>query len=179
MDPFVGEIRLFGGNFQPVGWVFCNGQTLPVAGNEALYSLLGTTFGGDGVANFGVPNLQMRLAVGQSTTAPLGMTNTYLQGATGGAFNVAPSAVSMPAHSHTMVATSNAATTVTPGNTVMFAAVPSGFTTYMSPTGTPTLVSMNTASISQAGGGQVHDNKMPTLCISYIMCTSGLYPSFN
>lgn len=180
MDPFVGEIRLFAGTFAPVNWALCNGQTLPIKGNEALFSLLGTMYGGDGVTTFAIPNLQVRLAVGQSgATIPPNMVSPYPQGTAGGLYNVTLSDANLPTHTHAMNATTAAATTTIPGNTVMFAATPSGFTSYIAPSGTPVLANMGSAALSVAGGQQPHSNTMPTLCVTYIMCTNGLYPNFS
>jgi len=179
MDPFVGEIRLFAGTFAPVDWALCNGQTLPIRDNDALFSLLGTTFGGDGRTNFAVPNLQMRLAVGQSTNAPPDMADTYPLGSTGGAYEVALAEAHLPTHTHALNATPAPATTVAPGDTAMFAAPPSGYTSYITPTGAPTLVNMDSTALTPAGASLAHHNMMPTLCITYIICTRGLYPDFS
>lgn len=179
MDPYVGEIRLFAGPYVPENWVACNGQLLPVSGNEALYSLLGTTYGGDGNRTFGVPNLQVRLAVGQSPTPPPGMANAYPLAATGGAYEVTLTQANMPSHTHALNATTAAATTVTPGDSVLLAQAPAGFTNYVDG-GSPTTVSMEDSAVTDAGGSQPHDNMMPTMTLNYIMCAvGGIYPSFG
>ena len=179
MDPYLGEIRLFAGLFAPVDWEFCNGQLLPIQENQALYSLLGTQFGGDGKNTFAVPNLQMRLAGGMSSGIPPGMANSYPFASNSGQFQVALSPANMPAHNHALNATTAAASSTTPGTGVMYATAPTGYTNYLSVGGTPTLAKMNAAAFTTEGGGGAHANMMPTLSISYIICKVGLYPDTN
>jgi microcystin-dependent protein len=178
MDPYTGEIRLFAGNYVPEDWLACNGQALSINNYQTLYSLIGTTYGGSG-GTFNVPNLQVALAVGQSPTTPPNMAYSYPLGVAGGAYQVTLSPANLPSHTHALNATTTAATTNTPGNTVLFAPGPSGFVNYVDTGGSPTLVDLAAATIGSAGGNQPHPNMMPTLVITYIICANGLYPSFN
>jgi len=178
MDPYVGEIRLFAGPYVPDGWVACAGQTLPISGNQELFTVIGTLYGGDGVNNFALPNLQVTLPVGQSPNPPPNMSNRYPVGSQGGAFSVTLTQPNLPPHTHALAATASPATTVTPGPSVVFAQGPAGFTEYADG-GTPTVVALQNSTVSTAGANQPHDNMMPTLVINYIMCTTGIFPTFK
>lgn len=175
-DCFVGEIRVFAGIKPPTGWVFCNGQTLPITGNEALYSLIGTTYGGDGRTSFGLPNLQGQLAIGQGQAT--GSTNNYAVGNSGGQYTVTLTQANMPAHNHSMAAVSTAATSVSPqGN--CFAAPPTGFGEYVGASApNVTRLNLDPNLLTSVGTGAAHLNVMPTICTSYIIATTGLYPDF-
>lgn len=176
MDPYAGEIRLFAGNFAPVGWLFCQGQLLPIQQYEVLYTLLGTTYGGDGKTTFGIPNLSVRVPVGRSDTAPPNMANNYKLGNPGGQFSVALSDKNLPVHTHPFRASTDPATTTTPGPTVVFATATGGFTDYAIDT---TRVSMAPEMVSSSGSAspKPHDNVMPTMGINYIIATNGIFPS--
>lgn len=176
MEPYVGEIRMFAGAFEPLNWKFCNGQLLAIADYQMLYALIGTTYGGNGTTNFALPNLQGRLPVGSSTSNPPGMANAYPMGAAGGSVGVTVTEAQMPAHTHAFSATTAAATTIAPGNTVTFATSPSNFTSYAA--NPPTLVALNPQAVTSAGGSQMHENRMPAICINYIIALQGLYPDF-
>lgn len=176
MEPYVGEIRMFAGAVEPMYWKFCNGQLLTIQDNPALYALIGTTYGGNGTTNFALPNLQGRLPVGSATSAPTGMANIYPVGAAGGSTTVTVTEAQMPAHTHAFSATTAAATTVTPGNAVTFATSPSNFTSYA---GNPsTLLALNAQAVTSAGGSQPHENRMPAICINYIIALQGIFPDF-
>ena len=174
MDCYIGEIRMFAGAYAPMGWLFCNGQALPISGNEALYALIGTTYGGDGKTNFALPNLQARLPVGASNTPPPGMLNTYLLASTGGALSMTLSVANMPAHTHTFQATTADATTVTPGNSVTFAKTGTGFNSYIA--NPSSLVALNPLAVSYSPGGAPHRNDMPSITLNYIIAVTGEYP---
>lgn len=175
-DCFVGEIRVFAGIKPPAGWVFCNGQTLPITGNEALYSLIGTIYGGDGRTTFGLPNLQGQLAIGQGQAT--GSTNNYAVGNSGGQYSVTLTQANMPAHNHSMAAVSTAATSVSPQDNC-FAAPPTGFGEYVGASApNVTRLNLDPNLLTSVGTGAAHLNVMPTICTSYIIATTGLYPDF-
>lgn len=167
VEPFLGEIRVFAGTFAPVGWVFCDGQLLPISENDALYVLLGTAYGGDGITTFGVPDLRGRVPVHQGQL-PGG--STYVMGAPGGAEEVTLTANQLPAHTHPARATS------APDRTSPQDAIWSSQTTgaYRAADAS---VTMNPQTVQPAGGSQPHDNMPPTLTVSYIIAVSGIFPS--
>ena len=150
-DQFVGEIRMFAGNFEPVGWAFCNGQILPISQNTALFSLLGTNYGGNGTSNFALPNLQGALPMHAGSSAGPGLTQR-LVGETGGSDTVTLTAAQLPAHGHAMEA-ANGATTGTPGATVSLAPTSNGTALYRAPDGS--WVMFRTAYLSTANELQV------------------------
>jgi len=160
-ESYLGEIRMFAGNFAPQGWALCNGQLLSIAENEALFALLGTTYGGDGQNTFGLPDLQGRIPVHPNTAYPLGSK--------GGTETVTLTAAQMPAHTHTANAVNSPAASLSPSNAV-WAAGPREI--YAA--GTPS--AMNAASISPVGGSQPHDNMMPSTAISFIISLYGVFP---
>ncbi len=175
-DCFIGEIRLFSGTRCPAGWAFCNGQTLPINGNEQLYSLIGFTYGGDGRTNFGLPNLQGRLPIGQGQGP--GSAYNYSVGQSGGAYTVGLTEANMPAHTHTMAATTSDATSVTPQN-YYYANTPAGFGAYLNSSQTGiTRLNADPNMLTSAGGGSNHLNIMPTTCVTYIIALTGIYPNF-
>lgn len=179
MDPFLGEIRLFSGNYIPHGWAACDGQTLTISEYQALYSLLGTAFGGNGTTNFAVPDLRTRLAVGQSTTPPPGMTGTYPRGGAGGTVEVTLTEANLPSHTHPLNGTTTPATTGTPGPQVTFADLPDDFVGYVDG-GSPTLANMAPDAVTSTGGNSPHLNVMPCMGITYIICIeNGIYPQLN
>lgn len=172
-DPFIGEIKMFGGNFAPRGWAFCNGQLLSIAQNTALFSLLGTTYGGNGQTTFALPNLQGRLPMhfGQGP----GLSNRFL-GETGGTEAVTLTAAEMPAHSHT-------ANSVAPrGNsndaTGRYWADDAGVSSATYHSGPPTNT-MHPGAIGNAGGSQPHNNMPPFQCVNFIIALEGIFPSRN
>ncbi|MDD9945571.1 MAG: tail fiber protein [Myxococcales bacterium] len=170
-EPFIAEIRMFAGNFAPSGWAFCNGQVLPIDQNTALFSLLGTTYGGDGRTTVGLPNLQGRAPM-HPGRGP-GLTARRL-GEPGGSTTVTLSEAQIPSHSHSAAALSSPANTGAPTNAIMaraFRGPPQVYaeaSTGLLPLG-PVL--------STEGGGQSHNNLQPYLAINFIIALVGLYPS--
>ena len=173
--PFIGEIRLFGFNFAPVGWQACNGALLQISQNETLFALLGTTYGGDGQATFGVPDLRGRIPIHQGQGP--GLSN-YVIGQVAGAETVTLTAQQMPSHTHALGASTAAATTVAPSNTVVPGAI-SGDTMYAADLTGATAVAMSAQSTTTAGGAQPHDNTMPTLVANWCVASEGIFPSQN
>ena len=167
-QPYVGEIRMFAGNFPPVGWMFCDGQLLPIAENEVLFQLIGTTYGGDGESTFALPNLQSRIPIHMGT----GGEGTYILGEAGGVESVTLTVQQIPAHTHPFLVANQAGTVVNPGGNMVAA----GITVYRPQ---PATAPMNAAAISPVGGSQPHDNIQPFLCINYIISLFGLFPSPN
>ncbi len=179
MDEYLGIIKLFAGNFAPKGWMYCNGQILPVAQNQALFSLLGTTYGGNGVTTFALPDLRGRAAIGQGQGTGL---QNYGLGQTGGTETVTLLAQQMPLHNHILTASSTDGNTNVPTNALLAkgTATTSGgdsgdLNSYLTNGGATTTLANN--SISTAGGNQPHENRPPYLALGYIICISGLYPS--
>jgi microcystin-dependent protein len=163
-DPFIGEIRMFGGNFAPQGWAMCNGALMPISENDALFTLIGTTYGGDGQSTFALPNLQSRV--------PMHVGPGFALAQMGGEEQVTLTTNQLPAHSHVPAAsTSNAGSSGPSGN--VWAASPQ-YTEYAAaPDGTV----MAAGAIGVAGGGQPHDNMVPFLCINFILSLFGIFPS--
>lgn len=171
-NPFVGEIRMFGFSRTPLGWQACDGSLLPISQFDVLFSLLGTTYGGDGQSTFAVPDLRGRLPIHQGQGPGL---STYVIGQVAGSENVTLIPQQMPAHTHTVSATTAAATTGTPGPAVMPGTV-SGDTMYATDITGLTGIPAAPQSISAAGGSQPHDNLMPTLTVQYCIAIEGVYP---
>ena len=169
-EPFVGEIRMFAGNFAPVGWAFCDGQLLAVSQNDALFSLLGTIYGGDGRTTFGLPDLRGRVPI-HAGSGP-GLTPRNL-GSKGGAENVTLTTSQLPSHNHTVPASGAGANSGTPTGRVSANTAP----TNVYSTSLATNQTMNNAAVSQTGGSQSHTNLMPTLCVNFIIALFGIYPS--
>ena len=168
MDPFVAEIRIFPFNFAPKGWAFCNGQIMPIAQNTALFSLLGTTYGGNGQSNFALPNLQGSAPMhpGQGP----GLSHHDL-GEIGGADTVSLIESEMPAHTHAVTASLSDGTEQTPFNA--FYATGVGIGQYAA-SGATTILSDN--AVGLAGGGQPHNNLQPYLTLSFCIALQGVYP---
>ncbi|HET8708382.1 MAG TPA: tail fiber protein [Pseudomonadales bacterium] len=174
-DPYIGEIRMFSGNYAPNGWAKCDGSLLPIAGNEALFSLIGVTYGGDGRVNFGLPNLQGRLPVGQGQGT--GLTPRSL-GQVVGTETVTLSADQMPSHNHLFYASTSAASTSAPSNNVLAAATPNTVNLFAAVDPTKKTNTMPADALSSAGATQAHANMMPSLSIAFIIATTGIYPDF-
>jgi len=174
MDPFLGEIRMFGGNFAPQGWALCNGALLDIATNDALFNLIGTSYGGDGVNNFGLPDLRGRLPVHQGTGQ-----STYTLGQSGGAETVTVTTSQLPTHTHTLLAISTGQVASPAGVLPAVAAsTQAGIQVYGPAGGNPT--HFNPAIIQNSDvGGLPHDNFQPYLCINFIIALQGIYPSQN
>lgn len=166
-DPFVAEIRIFPFNFAPRGWAFCDGQLIPISQNTALFSLLGTTYGGDGRSTFALPDLQGRSPMhpGQGP----GLSPRYL-GDSGGSETVTLTESQIPSHTHALRAVSTNATTGTPGATVALAKTASALV-YRSATNP-----VKTAAMASAGGGQPHNNRQPYLVANFVIALQGVYP---
>jgi microcystin-dependent protein len=182
-QPYLSQITMFGGNFAPKNYALCNGQLLAIQQYTALFSLLGTQFGGDGVRTFGLPNLQSALPVGMGQGP--GLSN-YTIGQIGGAPNVTLNQSMCPPHQHFMQAVNNASatTSMSVSNTVLFGRPPaSGATLYANPpqSGQPSLTPQVMASgvCSFQGNNQPHSNLMPSLCITFIIALVGVYPTRN
>lgn len=163
-QPYVGEIRMFAGNFAPAGWMFCEGQLLPISENETLFQLIGTTYGGDGQSTFALPDLRGRL--------PLHMGNGFILAETGGAEDVTLTVSQIPAHSHPLQASTSGATLSSPVNNLLAESV--AIAPYIQDT---TNSNMNPAAVSAVGGSQPHTNFQPYLCIDFIISLFGIFPS--
>lgn len=161
-NPYLGEIRMFAGNFPPQGWAFCNGQLLAISQNDALFALIGTTYGGDGQNTFALPDLRGRL--------PLHQGSGFVQGQRAGEENVTLTSQQIPSHSHT-VGAKTSATAATPSGNVYGGGVTPIFRASPSTT-------MNAAMVGPTGG-QPHDNMMPFLVISFIIALEGIFPTQN
>jgi microcystin-dependent protein len=165
-EPFLSEIKIMGFNFPPKGWAFCNGQLLPINQNQALFSLVGTTYGGDGRVNFGLPNLQGRI--------PIHFGNGHILGQLGGEVNHTLTISEIPTHVHSLSGTSNT------GNLIIAAGnLPATSPTQLYEAPDNNLVAMNPASIANAGGSQPHPNMQPYLVLSFCIALQGIYPSQN
>lgn len=172
-EPFIAEIRIFAGNFAPRNWAFCNGQLLPIAQNTALFSLVGTIYGGDGRTDFGLPNLQGRAPMHPGHGPGL---STRVLGQNGGVTDVTLSEAQMANHSHTLRAAPDAAEDPGPGGNSLARTV--GALAYQTDTAN-NLVSMDPDTVSSAGGGGAHNNRQPYLGLNFIIALQGLYPSRN
>ena len=170
-QPYVGEIRMFAGNFAPAGWMFCEGQLLPISENETLFQLIGTTYGGDGESTFALPNIQSRIPM-HFGTGPDGVT--YQMAETAGVESVTLTIQQIPAHTHVPLVSTDPGTGTNPAGAVAGALSP--VSVYKANV-TPPNVPMNAASISPVGGSQPHENMQPFLCINYIISLFGIFPS--
>jgi microcystin-dependent protein len=162
-QPYVGEIRMFGGNYAPAGWMFCEGQLLPISENDILFNLIGTTYGGDGESTFALPDLRGRIPIHQG--------NGFILAETGGAEEITLTAQQIPAHTHPLRASADPATGRSPAGRV-FGRTPadayaSEFTGQV----------LHPQTISPVGGSQPHTNMQPYLCVSFIISLFGIYPS--
>lgn len=173
-SPYLAEISLFAGNFAPRGYAICNGQVLSIAQNTALFSLLGTTYGGNGTTNFALPDLQGRLPLhfGQGP----GLSNRDL-GEKGGAETVTLIPPQLPGHNHTVSYGAGSAAD-SPSPLGRYPAVPASGTPYSGTTGAQ-MAAGTSASLAASGGGQPHNNMMPSLCVNFIIAMQGVFPSRN
>ena len=167
-EPFVGEMRMFAGNFAPRGWAFCDGQLLAVSQNDALFSLLGTIYGGDGRTTFGLPDLRGRVPI-HAGSGP-GLSPRRL-GAKAGAENVTLTVNQLPSHSHRFQATAGTATTRDPVGNSPGEAVADVYVEDLAP------AALASQAVSDVGGSRSHTNLMPFLCINFIIALFGIYPS--
>jgi len=168
-EPFVGEIRMFAGNFAPRGWAFCDGQLLAVSQNDALFSLLGTIYGGDGRTTFGLPDLRGRIPI-HAGHGP-GLSERRL-GAKGGAETVTVTVNQLPSHGHPLQGSSNTANALNPGS-----ALPATAQSQVYFNREETMTNLNSGSIGNVGGSRSHTNLMPFLCVNFIIALVGIYPS--
>ncbi|HLL31450.1 MAG TPA: tail fiber protein [Allosphingosinicella sp.] len=169
-QPYVGEIRMFAGTFNPAGWEFCNGQLLPISENETLFQLIGTRYGGDGESTFALPNLQSRIPIhfgtGSSGTA-------YPMGTMVGTESVTLTVQQIPSHTHPLLASKDAASQSNAGGKVLGAQSP---VSIYRPNAIAPNQAMNASSVTPVGGSQPHENMQPFLCINYIISLFGLFP---
>lgn len=163
-QPYVGEIRMFAGNFAPAGWMFCEGQLLPISENETLFQLIGTTYGGDGESTFALPDLRGRI--------PLHFGNGFTLAETGGVETVTLTISQIPAHAHPMLVSTGPGTVNTPNGNV--------------PAASPSLLmyaqdvtdnNFNPSAVGATGGSQPHNNFQPYLCVDFIISLFGIFPS--
>ncbi|HWT11380.1 MAG TPA: tail fiber protein [Allosphingosinicella sp.] len=167
-NPYIGEIRIFAGNFAPAGWAFCDGQLMPISENDALFVLLGTTFGGDGEETFALPDLRGRVPIHQGQ----GVVNNYQIGENGGVESVTLTTQQIPVHTHAMIVSGDQGQGTSPANE-MVAANP---TVLLFRPGAATQ-SFDPSAVSPIGGNQPHENLQPYLTISYIISLFGLFPN--
>lgn len=169
-NPYVGEIRMFAGNFAPKGWAMCNGQLLAISANPALFSILGTQFGGNGTSTFGLPDFRGRVPIHQGQGAGL---SSYTVGQQGGSEGVNLLLPQIPSHGHAVMAVGGNAGTDQPSNGLLAKA---GSQIYSTATANAT---MSPSMIAPAGGSQPHENRQPFLCVTFIIALSGRFPSRN
>ncbi|WP_459211232.1 phage tail protein [Aquimarina rhabdastrellae] len=184
MEGMIGEVRLFAGNFAPRTWAFCEGQLLAISSNTALFSILGTIYGGDGRTSFALPDLRGRVPIGPGTGPGL---STYREGQRGGVETVTLNSLQIPSHTHahTFNVNSGNATisTPVPGSTIATPGVGSGRS--FSPglgfnaSSPDTTLNNNSIVIGNTGGSQAHENRQPWLSLYYIICLQGIFPSRN
>jgi len=167
-QPFIGEIRMFAGSFAPAGWMLCDGATLPISENDALFVLIGTTYGGDGEETFNLPNLQSRVPIHQGT-GPNGVT--YQLGEMAGTEQETLTTQQIPSHTHPWLCSTANANNPEPIGGVPAVAQGDLYTASF------TASAMNAQAVTPAGGSQPHENEQPFLCINFIISLFGLFPS--
>lgn len=163
-QPYVGEVRIFAGNFAPAGWMFCEGQLLPISEYETLFNLIGTTYGGDGESTFALPDLRGRIPVHQG--------NGFVLAETGGAEEITLTVSQIPSHSHPALCSSNIASDANPQGRVL--AQTSTYDGYQT---TAPNTAMAAQSVTSTGGSQPHTNFQPYLCVNFIISLFGIFPS--
>jgi microcystin-dependent protein len=163
-QPYVGEIRMFAGNFAPAGWMFCEGQLLPISENETLFQLIGTTYGGDGESTFALPDLRGRIPIHQG--------NGFILAETGGSEEITLTVNQIPVHTHPMLASADTNNTVNPAGNVIGAT--QSATPYFA-TGPDT--NLSPQAVGAVGGNQPHTNFQPYLCVDFIISLFGIFPS--
>ncbi|MBA3880363.1 MAG: phage tail protein [Sphingobium sp.] len=168
-QPYVGEIRMFAGNFAPAGWAFCDGSLQSISENETLFQLIGTTYGGDGQQTFGLPDLRGRLPIHQGS---LGGGGTYVLAQAGGVEEVTLTTNQIPSHTHGFVASTAAGTSNNATNNLIAASPSVDMFGGISPD-----VNLNAAAIGSTGGSQPHTNFQPYLCVNFIISLFGIFPS--
>src|SRR6478672_10453706 len=165
-QPYVGEIRMFAGNFAPAGWMFCEGQLLPISEYETLFALIGTTYGGDGQSTFALPDLRGRV--------PLHQGNGFVLAETGGAETITLTVTQIPAHGHPLLASADLGSSPDPVGAVLAQSRTAGVDLYLEDNPN---VSLAANAVGVVGGSQPHSNFQPYLCIDFIISLFGLYPS--
>jgi microcystin-dependent protein len=163
-QPYVGEIRMFAGNFAPAGWMFCEGQLLPISENETLFQLIGTTYGGDGESTFALPDLRGRIPIHQG--------NGFILAETGGAEEITLTIQQIPAHTHPLLASLAVANSNTPQNQVLAQSTQRAIYFESDPT-----TNLAPTAIGPVGGSQPHTNFQPYLCVDFIISLFGIFPS--
>lgn len=164
-QPYVGEIRMFAGNFAPAGWMFCEGQLLPISENETLFQLIGTTYGGDGETTFALPDLRGRIPIHQG--------GGFILAETGGAEEITLTVQQIPAHSHPLLASNNAGNNTLPQGSLIAKSISNlPYSSFNSP-----VSAISPTSISPVGGSQPHTNFQPYLCVNFIISLFGIFPS--
>jgi microcystin-dependent protein len=170
--PYIGEIKMFAGNRAPVGWEFCRGQLLPISENDALFTLIGTTYGGDGQETFALPDLQGRVPIHHGTSASDGIP--YQLGEKAGVESVTLTVPQIPVHTHALLGSTNAATLTSPSSAVVATSAQVDYLTIATAS-----LAMNANSISPVGGSQPHENMQPSVAISFIISLFGEFPQFS
>jgi microcystin-dependent protein len=163
-QPYVGEIRMFAGNFAPAGWMFCEGQLLPISEYETLFNLIGTTYGGDGQSTFSLPDLRGRIPIHQG--------NGFVLAETGGVEEITLTVSQIPAHSHPLIASADSGNSPSKGTYLA-----SGQEKLVYIQETSPMNGSSASSISTIGGNQPHSNFMPYMCVDYIISLFGIFPS--
>lgn len=163
-QPYVGEIRMFSGNFAPAGWMFCEGQLLPISEYETLFQLIGTTYGGDGESTFSLPDLRGRLPIHQG--------NGFILAETGGVETVTLTPSQIPAHGHALLGSTSPATSASPEQRRVASPAFDLFASASAPA-----APLNAQSIAATGGSQPHSNMQPYLCVSFIISIFGIFPT--
>ena len=165
-QPYVGEIRMFAGNFAPAGWMFCEGQLLPISEYETLFNLIGTTYGGDGQSTFALPDLRGRV--------PMHFGNGFTLAETGGVETVTLTVSQIPAHSHPFLASNNPPAGTAPAGQVVAKGTNAAILAYGNDV---PVISMSPSAVSSTGGSQPHNNFQPYLCVDFIISLFGIFPS--
>jgi microcystin-dependent protein len=177
-QPYIGELRMFGGNFAPIGWAMCDGQVLSIASNDTLFNLIGTTYGGDGVNTFALPDLRGRVVCHQGSRSG----QTYVIGQQGGSEGVILTPNELPSHTHPFFAVGAAATVSVPTTATMLSdqgPADTGIFAYTPYSSGNAQIALAAASTTPAGGGQPHENRQPYLGVNFIIALEGIYPSQN
>jgi len=169
-QPYVGEIRMFGGSFAPAGWMFCDGQLLPISENETLFNLIGTTYGGDGQSTFALPDLRGRVPIHMGTQPKSGTIYSLAEAA--GVESVTLTTNQIPIHTHAFLGSSLAATLTSPSGSVVGTSAQVSYLTIAQAS-----VAMNASAITPTGGSQPHENLQPYLAINFIISLFGVFPS--
>ncbi len=168
-QPFIGEIRIFAGNFAPTNWMFCEGQTLAISEYSTLFNLIGTTYGGNGQSTFSLPDLRGRVPVHQGTDPGM---STYVMGQQAGVEDVTLTSNQLPAHTHPATVSGASGSLPGPAGHLLAASDTAALYTAAAPN-----VALGASSIAPSGGSQPHNNLQPFLCLSFIIALFGIYPS--